>query len=92
MKLNKICRQFGFLCVGAESTLSPVPLIEVVGKGRVLIENHNGIREYGSSNICVKVKDGYISIIGKELFLSQISKERVVITGHLESVVLQGDE
>lgn len=88
MKMNKIYSRFRFLSGDVESTLSRVPLVEIAGKDRVLIENHYGICEYGCDKICVKIKDGLICINGKDLSLSLISKERVVITGRLESVVL----
>ena len=92
MKVNKIRNRFFFVSGDVESVRSDVPLVEIVGKNRVLIENHNGISEYGCNNICIKAKDGCICINGKDLSLEVISKERVVITGRLESIGLQGDE
>lgn len=64
------------------------PLLELVGGQRVLIENHCGVSEYGDSQMCVKVKNGHFCICGKRLNLAQMSRERLVICGCIESIRL----
>lgn len=69
-------------------TLACHPLIEVIGKRRVLIENHAGVLQYEKSMICVKVNFGFIEISGSTLELAFMSKEKLVITGCIDNVQL----
>lgn len=64
------------------------PLLELLGDRRILIENHCGICEYGNERIVVRVRKGRIGINGKQLSLSFISRERLIITGCIEAVML----
>ena len=62
-------------------------ILELLGHERVLIEDHQGVMEYGTDKICVKTAFGFVSICGKGLHLSCLSKERLVIRGpvtHIE--------
>jgi len=63
-----------------------VPLIELYGGKRILIENHCGVLEYTDNLICVKVKCGQVCICGFDLKLAMISRDRLVICGRIESV------
>ena len=65
-----------------------LPLVEIVGEHRVLIENHRGVIGYGCSEICVKVNFGYLKICGKELILSKMTKHQLIISGTIDSVCL----
>lgn len=63
-----------------------VPLLEIVGEGRVLIENHHGVTAYGCNEICVKVQFGHLQILGTGLKLARMSNQQLVITGKLDGV------
>ena len=65
-----------------------LPLVEIAGQGRVLIENHRGVCCYGREEIRVKVRFGHISVSGSHLELARMSRETLVITGHIENVTL----
>lgn len=65
-----------------------VPLVEVTGERRVLIENHGGVTQYGREKICVKVKFGHIQVCGCGLELARMTKEQLVISGRIDSVTL----
>lgn len=69
-----------------EETLPVTPLIEIAGDRRVLIEHHKGVTQYGCDNICVKVKFGQICICGKDLQLSRMTKDQLIISGQVNSV------
>lgn len=71
-------------------TLPGVPLVEIAGQNRVLIENHLGVCGYGREQICVRVKYGQVSVRGCGLELARMSREQVVITGRIEAVCLMG--
>ena len=64
------------------------PLVEIVGEERLLVENHLGITAYSCSEICVKVKYGFISICGNSLQIARMSKHQLVILGRIRSVSL----
>lgn len=65
-----------------------IPIIEICGRGRVLVENHQGILAYDCKEIKVKVICGTISICGEKLMLSGMNKEKLLITGHICAVNL----
>ena len=65
-----------------------LPLIEIAGQRRVLIENHMGVIEYGSEQIRIKVSYGTVSVCGYNLELARMIKEQLVITGQIHKVEL----
>lgn len=65
-----------------------LPLVEIVGNGRVLIENQLGVCSYSSCNITVKVCKGFVQISGEGLELQQMTKRQLVITGVIFGVAL----
>ena len=64
-------------------TLPGVPLIEMYGSSRVFVENHGGISLYTSEEIGVNTKIGTILIRGKNLKISCISDQHLVISGQI---------
>ena len=48
-KLQQLRRQ------GRENLLSVLPIVELVGKSRLLIENHQGVLSYSTKEIRIKV-------------------------------------
>ena len=66
-----------------------IPLVEVCGCHRVLIENHKSILAYSTEEVCVKVRFGTITVTGRELQLSKMSREQLFITGNIEGVILR---
>ena len=65
-------------------------LVEILGKNRVLIEHHRGVREYSTERIGVTVKYGIVQISGTGLRLRCMTDEQLVITGCIEAVELLG--
>lgn len=68
--------------------LPGLPLVEIAGSGRILIENHFGVSQYGNHTICVKVAFGLIEVSGSDLMLSRMTKGQLVITGTVDGVRL----
>ena len=64
------------------------PLMELAGDRRVLIEHHQGVTQYGSGCICVKVKYGLLSVEGCGLELARMSREQLIITGRIDQIRL----
>lgn len=69
--------------------LPGVPLVELAGDRRVLIENHFGVREYSRERIGVKVKFGLVVVSGQGLELSRMTRQQLVIRGMVDSVSLE---
>lgn len=65
-----------------------MPLVEIGGYRRVLIENHQGVCCYGTELIRIRVNYGEISVTGHSLSLARMSREAVVITGIIHCVSL----
>lgn len=65
-----------------------LPLVEISGDRRVLIENHRGVTQYGTDQICVKVKFGHVAIRGCGLELARMTKEVLIICGRIDEVTI----
>lgn len=63
-----------------EVTLN-IPIIKIMGRNDIYIENHKGIVEYSSEILRINSDIGIIKIMGKNLFIKEISKEEIFITG-----------
>lgn len=70
----------------AQQTFNPI--VEICGYRRVLIERHMGVARYNTDEILIKVKYGMISLSGMNMHLCKMCKERLVVTGQIDSVTL----
>lgn len=68
--------------------LPGLPVVEIVGFGRVLIENHQGVREYGPDRIQIKVPCGLVCVLGDRLQLMKMSGTLLLIQGEIRCVEL----
>lgn len=73
-----------------DQPLPGLPIVELAGNRRVLIENHRGVREYSRERIGVKVKSGMVVVCGQGLELSHMTKQQLVIQGTIEGIRLEG--
>lgn len=65
-----------------------LPLVEIAGDSRVLIEQHSGVTEYSMEKIRIKVKFGQICVCGSNLVLTRMIKGQLIVTGKIDSVHL----
>lgn len=74
----------------AEGSASVIkrPLVEIIGNRRVLIENHTGITEFGNERITASNTGGNVVVTGRDLQITLISEEQIVIVGKIGSVLL----
>lgn len=68
-----------------------VPIVEILGNCRVLIEQHKGIIGYCCNDIRVNTKCGIYSVQGNKLEIARMTKHQIVIIGKIRSVVLLED-
>ena len=59
------------------------PRVTIIGGGRVLVENHKGITEYGTEEIAVAGKKMTLKIIGADLELRAMNINALLITGNI---------
>ena len=75
------------------NAVTALPLVELAGAGRLLIENHRGITGYSRERIAVKMSYGSIEITGDCLELTQITQQQLIVTGKITALTLfQGGE
>lgn len=86
--MDKITRQMEL----SPEPVPGLPLVEISGQRRVLIENHRGVSGYGRQQITVRVSYGEISVRGCGLELARMSREQLVITGRIDCVSLNRRE
>lgn len=75
----------------ASRSVEPIinqPILEICGGDRVLIEHHEGMMEYSSKSISVKVRYGGICVAGSRLEVCKMTADQLVITGDIETVTL----
>lgn len=73
-----------------EQLQRPATLVEIVGCGRVIVENHHGIRHYSSERILIGTSYGLLEISGTGLYLRCIGREHMCILGKITAVLLMG--
>lgn len=90
MKRNRkvIHRLSGIFDMSAQQ-LPGVPIVELAGTKRVLIENHQGVMAYSCESIRVLVKYGKIEVTGSNLEICYMSRQQLVITGQIGGVQIE---
>lgn len=68
--------------------VNKLPIVEIAGYNRVLIENHKGVVGYSLEEIQIKVCYGTISLTGCNLNFAQINREQLAITGEIYGITL----
>ena len=63
-----------------------LPLITLIGREEVTIENYKGILEYSEETVRIGTAAGVLRITGRELCLKQLSAECMVVTGKIEEI------
>ena len=69
-----------------EEISSDIPKETILGFDRMLIENYKAVLEYQVFFVRIKMKTGLININGFGLFMNEMTKDDLIITGSIESV------
>jgi sporulation protein YqfC len=72
--------------------LPSLPILELAGDRRLLIENHQGVITYDKENVIIKVQYGTVTVSGGNLEIMHMSKEQVVICGEIANISLHRRE
>jgi len=62
-----------------------LPLITITGKNNMSIENYKNIIEYNQKKIRISTSEGIITIEGTKLFLKELRKDLIVISGTISN-------
>ena len=65
------------------------PLIELVGKRELRMENHRGVLSYGSEEISISGGRMLVRVRGEKLEIGAMSATSLFITGTIQTVELQ---
>ena len=82
-------RKAVFTGYGVTNPLNMLPLVEILGDQRVLVERHKGVMGYDGHKICIKLSFGMIYVNGCNLEITHMSKDQMIITGKIHDVVLK---
>ena len=70
----------------------PMPgssILEILGRNRLLVEDHGGILHYSPEKIIVRLSYGAAEIRGTNLEISKMSLHRLIIAGELTDLSLR---
>lgn len=70
--------------------LTMLPIVELVGQSRLLIENHQGVQSYSINEIQIKVCYGCVIVTGDKLQLMEMSRVKLVICGRIDGLQILG--
>ena len=86
---RKVFKTLGGMLDLSAQPMPGVPIIEMAGNRRVLIENHQGVMEYGNERISIVVKFGKVVITGTGMEMCYMSKHQLIITGCIDGVSIE---
>ena len=58
-----------------------LPLVELLGNSRMLVENHRGLICYSTQQVQIKVKGGLLCVAGRDLSVCKMTDCAMVIKG-----------
>ena len=86
VKSNRIMERLSVAADLEDEPLPGLPLVEIAGDRRVLIENHCGVLEYSDNVIGIRVKFGKVLVCGSGLRLSRMTKGQLIVSGCMDCV------
>ena len=61
-------------------------LVTVSGRGRILIENCLGVVHFSADAVCVRAKEGRLTVYGKGLKISALGRGKMLLRGDVGSM------
>lgn len=72
-----------------EESLPLLPVLELCGDHRLLIENYLRVIGYGPDEILVVVRYGQLVIAGSDLCLRRMQGQTLVVTGEIQHISIE---
>ena len=88
MKQTKVLRYFTESAGLHMEALANMPLLELCGEDRILVENHKCVVGYTDEEIIIRVNFGLIQISGDDMKITCVNREQVVIGGNIRNITL----
>ena len=89
MGKKSIARRLNMVSEMASASLPHQTVVELLDTCRVIVENHKGVCQYSSEQICIRSYYGFVCIEGSSLHIARMSKEQLVITGNICVITTQ---
>ena len=89
MKKTDLIQRIAALADVQPESMANVPRITISGGGRVLVEGHRGLLEYGEDRIAAAGPGYRILIKGEKLALVAMDRRELVVSGRLWAVELE---
>ena len=87
-KSERLMRRFGFEEIGGEAN-PQLPIVEVAGEGRVLVEHHRGVIAYTREEVRIRVNYGSVLVTGMELELRKMHRMQLIVAGKIDKIILE---
>lgn len=65
------------------NTILNIPRVTIIGTYQVYVENHQGILEFTSQRLRLRMVAGQLQITGQGLMIRQISREEMFVEGEV---------
>ena len=85
-KQHNITRALSSALELPEEVVLNLPLISIIGRGELTIENHKGILEYSASLVRINTNSSILSVAGRDISIKQITSESIKIEGVVSSI------
>ncbi|MFV0440656.1 MAG: YabP/YqfC family sporulation protein [Lachnospirales bacterium] len=66
------------------------PIVTILGKSEIYVENYKGIIEYSNQCIRLNTSVGILSILGSEIWIREMNNESIKIYGDLDGAIFKG--
>lgn len=66
-------------------------IVELSGNDRVLVENFRNVVMFDTDSINLEVSFGLLTVLGKELVLDYLEKDRILISGSIKNIQIGGE-
>lgn len=86
MRNNRQWQRLAGILEIPQDIILDLPRITMLGNKQLLVENHKGIIEYTPSLVRIKLNQGELIIIGKNLILGNLQIEQILVEGTVEEL------
>lgn len=71
--------------------LPGLPVIELFGNQRLIIENYLRVTDYSAEQIYIALSFGHLQIYGSNLLLARLAQDKLVVTGRIQKLSLNDE-
>jgi sporulation protein YqfC len=84
--MNRLKKQFMEIFDLSPEIVLDLPLVMMVGRQRLFLENHKGVTHYHKNEIRIKFQDGLLLLKGEDLIVNEINSDSLSISGQLSGI------